>query len=1109
MSSPTTAEPITVVIPCHDDGATLEEAVASVQAQDEPLEIIVVDDGSTDPATIAATARVARRGARMLRQSNQGPAAARMAGLRATGARYVLPLDADDQMTPGALALLRGALERHPEAVAAWGNARHFGAVDFVQRIIPSLDPWQLIYRNPLPLTALYRRDAVLAVGGWQLVDGYEDWDLWMALAEHGWSGVGLDAVVVRCRVGPRGRLSASTPQYAEHVAQLRARHPSLFAQRRRHRRASPAPALLKVALPALDALPLTPTSRRLLTGAAFYVGYGSGPAVLAARMRAHRMRRASVSPTRDRGRHPDERGDEPQVAPVERVDERAVDQQPAPGAQERGRTDAVGVAADAGVAGGEQQRPAEQGDERRQPQAALLGEHPDVHAVGRDRLDELELPRADAERVRLGEAGPAALGGEPPDVVGLGAGPMFQQGAGAGQRDRRGADAGERDDQRHPDRQTAAGVGAQRDHEQHHGQRDGEVQPARARVGEQDAERQNREAHGGGSPAQAQEPGPQRLLDEDRSGGDEERPEDVRVLEQPLGAGGALTEQRLVPGVRHDEREQRQGRSGDGTDDVGTDHDPHPPGGGEVGRQPDREDHEVQRDREEPHGDAEVDRLARGEQVQRDQHDQRHEHRARHAPQVEAAAGDAAGDHHTEQRIRGRGLHAHDAQQEEPQRDHALDRAEAARGTQADGRAVDREGAQRNLLLQGDATAVEGIAPAPLTVETISDPERFAALGDDWDRLVRAMARPSPFLLHGWLDAWWRHYGAGATLAVHVVRRGDRLEGALPLFIRRRHGVRVARVLADDAAGPADLLLHPAAGPDVPLRLADAARRSACDLVDVFGVPGHSRLASAVAPHELVVVRRVEAPVIDLEAGWEAVYRARTSAHGRREHRRALRRLAELGCVEFTVARTAAELRPALEAAFHVHAARWNDRPEPSGFATATGQCFRREAFAALAVLGVPQITLLRVDGRPIACNCLLLLDGTATFHELAFDPEFEHLAPGRLTTLHALAAAAAEGIRRVEFLGGAEQYKLALADRCEPLHEAIGLATTRRGRLTAQARVATVVSRRRLKRTPARALYYDGMASARRAARRLATVDRSARRGTRADSDSRARVR
>jgi glycosyltransferase involved in cell wall biosynthesis len=285
---------IAVVIPCYNDGATLEDAVESALAQDVPLEVLVVDDGSTDRATGAALARVAARGARVLRQENQGPAAARTAGLRAARAEYAFPLDADDVLAPGGLRLLRDALERHPRAVASWGSVRHFGGVEFVQPSLPSLDPWQLSYQNHLPLGALYRREVVLSVGGWCSVSAYEDWDLWMTLAERGWTGVGVPAVTVHYRVHSGRRVSDALARHAEQCAQLRARHPDLYAARRYHRRASPAPPLLKLALPAIDALPLDPTAKRLLGGAATYVASGSGWSALLARVRVDRIRRVA-----------------------------------------------------------------------------------------------------------------------------------------------------------------------------------------------------------------------------------------------------------------------------------------------------------------------------------------------------------------------------------------------------------------------------------------------------------------------------------------------------------------------------------------------------------------------------------------------------------------------------------------------------------------------------------------------------------------------------------------------------------------------------------------------------------------------------------------------
>jgi glycosyltransferase involved in cell wall biosynthesis len=284
---------IAVIIPFHDDVATLEAALESVRRQDVPAQIIVVDDGSVALGAAELLTKVQREGVIVFHQQNAGPAAARTAGVRAASADYVLPLDADDALAPGALRRLRDVLDEHPEVVAAWGSVRHFGAIAYAQRSRAWLDPWQVTYQNHLPLSALYRRDAVLDAGGWQFQGGYEDWDLWMTLAERGWKGVGIPEITGYYRVHAGRRLARSSRRHAERYAKLRARHPRLFAERRLHRRTSPAPALLKATLPALDVLPFSSTRKRLLGGALSHVAYGDGWDAILARYRSHRFLRS------------------------------------------------------------------------------------------------------------------------------------------------------------------------------------------------------------------------------------------------------------------------------------------------------------------------------------------------------------------------------------------------------------------------------------------------------------------------------------------------------------------------------------------------------------------------------------------------------------------------------------------------------------------------------------------------------------------------------------------------------------------------------------------------------------------------------------------------
>ena len=378
----------------------------------------------------------------------------------------------------------------------------------------------------------------------------------------------------------------------------------------------------------------------------------------------------------------------------------------------------------------------------------------------------------------------------------------------------------------------------------------------------------------------------------------------------------------------------------------------------------------------------------------------------------------------------------------------------------------------------------MSSLAPPGVTFETISTAEGFAALGDSWDDLVRAMTRPSPHLLHAWLAAWWRYFGEDNELSVQVAYRGDKLVGALPLCVQHRHGVGVLTFLGAEQVTLADLLLAEGEKAGVGAALAERALATKYDYADFHGLPGSSRLAKALGPSQLQLIVRAEAPVLELNGvDWETYYATRLSSKQRALHRRRIRQLAKLGTIETTVARTREELAPALEEAFELHALRWEGRPDRSDFGTDAGKQFHREATAAIAELEVPQIVTLRLDGRPIAFAYNFAIEGTMHCYRLAFDPELYRFSPGLVNRFDALEYAFADGATRIEFLGGLERYKLELTDRTEPLHEGLGLAESVAGKVVVSARLNGVRLRRLAKRSPAiRRFYYEGLAPARR---------------------------
>jgi glycosyltransferase involved in cell wall biosynthesis len=114
---------ISVIIPVYNRADRVGAAVRSVVGADvEPVEIIVVDDGSTDGSGEAAEAALSALGpqaaGRVLRQGNGGAAAARNAGAAAARGAFLAFLDSDDLWLPWTLAALRDALRDHPRTEA-------------------------------------------------------------------------------------------------------------------------------------------------------------------------------------------------------------------------------------------------------------------------------------------------------------------------------------------------------------------------------------------------------------------------------------------------------------------------------------------------------------------------------------------------------------------------------------------------------------------------------------------------------------------------------------------------------------------------------------------------------------------------------------------------------------------------------------------------------------------------------------------------------------------------------------------------------------------------------------------------------------------------------
>ena len=161
---------VSVVIPCYNQARFLGEAIDSVLRQTyPPVDVIVVDDGSTDDTVSVAQSYAA---VKYLRQPNEGAPSARNRGLRSSQGEFVLFLDADDRLLPDAIAQGITALGDHQDWALVTGHVRLIAADGTVETTPPQAhaagDQFLALLRSNYiwtPGVVLYRRSVLEAVG--------------------------------------------------------------------------------------------------------------------------------------------------------------------------------------------------------------------------------------------------------------------------------------------------------------------------------------------------------------------------------------------------------------------------------------------------------------------------------------------------------------------------------------------------------------------------------------------------------------------------------------------------------------------------------------------------------------------------------------------------------------------------------------------------------------------------------------------------------------------------------------------------------------------------------------------------------------------------------
>lgn len=199
---------VSVIMPCYNDGQYLQDAVDSVNLEEnQNTEILIIDDGSQDERTKKALAGMRHERIQVLHTAHIGPSGARNEGIRYASGTYILPLDADDRIEPSYIRKAKDKLEAEPMVGAVYCHADCFGEESGPWKL-PDYSFERMLVENVVFVTSMFRKADWQRIGGFRtnMQHGLEDYDFFLSILELDKEIVQLPEVLFHYRIKKKSR---------------------------------------------------------------------------------------------------------------------------------------------------------------------------------------------------------------------------------------------------------------------------------------------------------------------------------------------------------------------------------------------------------------------------------------------------------------------------------------------------------------------------------------------------------------------------------------------------------------------------------------------------------------------------------------------------------------------------------------------------------------------------------------------------------------------------------------------------------------------------------------------------------------------------------------
>lgn len=227
---------ISIIVPCYNQANFLQETVESaLKSTYAELEVIIINDGSTDNSREVAEELTEKyKNVFLLNQVNSGVTKARNAGIEFCKGKYILPLDADDLISPDYVGDAIKILKERPEVKVVYCEAVKFDEQGERYWKLKPFSLKSLARDNMIFVSGIFRKADCLAIGGFddQMVMGRADWEFWINMLKNGGAVVQLPYVGFKYRLTKSGSMrkrTGSDELKRKRIAFLNAKHMDFF----------------------------------------------------------------------------------------------------------------------------------------------------------------------------------------------------------------------------------------------------------------------------------------------------------------------------------------------------------------------------------------------------------------------------------------------------------------------------------------------------------------------------------------------------------------------------------------------------------------------------------------------------------------------------------------------------------------------------------------------------------------------------------------------------------------------------------------------------------------------------------------------------------------